>query len=135
MADELSFSSKIVGLVDGYDEVIRAAIPKKDDTKEEKNVEALVASYVITAIKENLIELLGYVCEEKITLSDIDNEQFVELCDVIFEMNFEGAVGKGMRLLEKVKSLFLQKTPSEKSSSPQATDSNTSSNSDTETEE
>ncbi len=142
MADELSFSSKIVGLVDGYDEVIRAAIPKKEDIpstddfpEEQPNVEALVATFVITAIKENLIELLEYVCEEKVTLSDIDNEQFVEICDVIFEMNFEGAVGKGMRLLEKVKNLFPQKTQSENSSLPPATDSNISSDSVTETEE
>jgi hypothetical protein len=134
LADEISFSEKILGLVEGYDEAI--ALPLSDEGEELiDNVELRIAGYILGAIKENLIELLAFVTEEEVTLNDIDNEQFLDLCDTIYEMNFEGAVGKGKRLLIKIKSLFPQKTQSENLFSDPVTDMNTSTDSATETEE
>ena len=135
LADELEFSEKIIGLVDGFDAAIYIPLPEATEEEQTGNTELRIAAYILSAIKENLVELLAYVADEEVTLKDIDNEQFVELCELIFDMNFDGAAGKIKRLLNKVKSLFPQKTLSENLSSPQATDTNTSSDSVIETEE
>jgi len=128
LSDELELSEKIIGLVDGFDAAVN--IPDSEDTQEIR-----IAGYILSAIKGNLIELLVYVTDEEITLKDLDNEQFIDLCELIFDVNFDGAAGKIKRLLKKVKSLFPQKTLSENLSSPQVIDTNISSDSVTETEE
>lgn len=139
LADEFSFSETILVLAEGFDDATRIPLPELEEgvLAEEvvDNVELRMATYIIKAIKDNLIDLLGFVTDEEITLKDIDNEQFIDLCDVIFEMNFGGAMGKGKRLLLKIKKMFPQKTLSENLSSPPATDTNTSSDSPIETEE
>lgn len=143
LADELEFSEKIIGLVDNFDSVVNqplSVIPPVDDddvisVEEEDNIELRIATYILSAIKEHLIELLIYMTDEEVTLKDLDNEQFIELCELIFDMNFDGAAGKIKRLLNKVKNLFPQKTLSENLSSPPVTDMNISSDSVTETEE
>lgn len=142
LADELEFSSRIVSLMNGYEDIANPRLPPIPEGSTEEGIESIlqefpseseieikVATYIITAIKENLVELLAFVTEEEVSLNDVDNDQFMDLCDTIFEMNFAGAVGKGMRLLSKVKSLFQQKTQSEKSSSQPVTGTNTSSDS------
>lgn len=142
LADEIKFTEKILSIMDGYESILHPPLPNipKDATPEDleelfadpEQKELIVATYIVTAIKDNLLELLAYVTEEEVTLNDMDNEQFMEICDEIYEMNFAGAVGKGMRLLTKIKSLFNQKTLSENSSSQPVTDMNTSTNSVTE---
>ena len=123
LADEISFSEKIVSLVDGFDKSVLS-------DGEPSDVKA--TAYIIEAIQNNLVELLVYVTDDKVSLSDLDNEQFVDLCTIIFEMNFDGAAGKIKRLLNRIKNLFPQKTPLENLSSTPVTDTNTSTDSDTE---
>lgn len=145
LASELEFSSKIVGLVEGFEFVSNPPAPIiPDDATDEElqaiadsipNTDVLIANYIITAIQDNLIDLLAYVTDDPVTLDDLDNELAIDLVGIIYEMNFEGAVGKGKLLLGKVKNLFQQKKPLENLSSQPVTATNTSSSSDTETEE
>jgi hypothetical protein len=135
LADELSFSETILGLMGEYSEIEEKKVEQENKEKGTEDIEGKLALFIVTAIKENLLELLALVADEKVSLSDIDNEQFMDICDIIFEMNFDGAVGKGVRLLKRIKSMFLQKTQSENLSSPQVIDTNTSSDLDSEKEE
>lgn len=142
LADEIEFSEKILGIVRGYDDVVNPVMPEipEDDenisdkiqdfiTSEEamESTEVRIAEYVIKAIRENLLELLKYATDDDVTLKDLDNEQFVELCDVLYTMNFEGAAGKFKSLLLKVRKLLPSSMPSENLSSVPVTDTNTSS--------
>jgi len=145
LADEITFTEKIIGIMQKYDDVAKPSLPEipegtlpEDiDTlfSDPENTELAIAEYIVNAIKSNLIELLSYVTDEEVTLNYLDNDQFMEICDEIYEMNFAGAVGKGLRLLTKIKNIFNQKTQSENSSSQPATDTSTSTNSATEKEE
>ncbi len=141
LADELAFSEKIVGLVEGYEAITNQPLPEiPEDATEEQlkallnspNAEVQIATFVIKAIKTNLLELLSYVSDDEVTLHDLDNELVVGLTEHIYEMSFAGAVGKGKLLLVKVKGLFHQKKQSDSSSLQPATDTNISTSSDTE---
>lgn len=138
MADELKFTSVIADAFQKYkilsiktpdwdkisegDDILAAM----DDAQKTDYIQQEAVVFIITAIKDNLIEVLNMVCEEKVTLDDITNEQFAELCELIYEMNFAGAVGKFMGLWKKIKSTFPQTKPSPKSSSQPRTKLKTS---------
>jgi len=69
---------------------------------------AEAVSFIITTIQENLTEILKMICEEEVTLNDLTNEQFADLCEKIYEMNFSGALGKFQGLWKKIKNILPQ---------------------------
>jgi len=94
-----------------------ASVLSKDD---EITPEAIV--FIIKVIEENLLDILKMVCEEEVTLNDLTNDQFADLCHLIYDMNFAGTVGKFQSLLKKIRSSFQQTKPSPNLSSPPVTE-------------
>ena len=90
---------------------------------------------IMSLIRDNLITILEFVTEEKVTLDDLTNEQFASLCEIVYEMNFEGAAKKLKSLFERVQSVLPLKRLSQNSSSVQVTDMSISSSEATEKEE
>jgi hypothetical protein len=125
MADEIKFTSVIADAFQKY-KILNTKVPDWDsddilkamDNAERDNyVQQEAIIFVVSAIESNLLEILKMVCEEEVTLADITNEQFAELCELIYEMNFAGAVGKFMGLWKRIKNSFPQTKQSPKSSS------------------
>ena len=78
----------------------------------------------IGLIKENIEPILELVTKEdnRPTLDDIDNVQFTELIDLIYEINFGGAAKNVQSLVGKIKNLFPSTRPSQGSFDLPATD-------------
>lgn len=74
--------------------------------------EAVVAK-MISLIEENIDKILTLVLdeEEEVKMSELTNEQFTDLCHIIFEVNYEGSVKKLMDLVGKVKAVMPRATP------------------------
>lgn len=148
MADEVQFTETIISAVNGYNAlnslppIVTEKLPENPSSEDilaamkdnlwQPPTESEIAEYILIQIKENLVNLLKFICDEEITLADMDNEQFVEICDLIYEMNFAGAMGKFKALVMKAKTLFPQMMPSPNSSLTPATDTSTSTDSATE---
>ena len=92
---------------------------------------------IASSIEANLAKILDFVVDsgEKIDLDDLTNLQFSELADLIFAVNYAGAVGNFQGLVSKVKTLLQSTRPSQPSLQEQAIDSNTSSQEVSEMEE
>lgn len=75
-------------------------------------------------IKENIEPIIELVTKEdnRPTLADIDNVQFTELVDLIYDVNFGSAVKNAQSLIEKIKNLFQPMRPSQESFDLQATE-------------
>ena len=62
---------------------------------------------IITAVKNNIKELLQYVLEPETLvdeiLHDITNDQVVAIATIIFEVNFEGTIKNFKDLIKKAK--------------------------------
>lgn len=88
-----------------------------------------VIKEIVSLVESNLIRILEFVTDpgQKIELNDLTNLQFSELADLIFDVNYSGAVGNFQGLVGKVKKLFLSTRPPQPSSQEPATDTNTSS--------
>ena len=78
----------------------------------------------IEAIKVNLGTILEMVTKknDRPDLNDMDNVQFSELADLIFEMNFAGAIKNFQSLVAKMKGMFLSTGQSPSSSEQQVTE-------------
>jgi len=83
----------------------------KLDEDEDDSISPKAIGFIVVAIQDNLLDILKMVCEEEVTLGDLTNEQFADLCSTIFDMNFTGVVGKFQSLLGKIKSSFQQTKP------------------------
>lgn len=118
MADELKLTSTISRAFATYSEL-----------SEQVNAQEEVVNFIVSAIQENLVSIMAMVCEEQVTLEDITNEQFSDVCSLIYEMNFAGALGKFLSLWTRIKKSFPQTKPLPNSSSPQATPLTTSTDS------
>lgn len=92
---------------------------------------------IVELIEKNLLKIVNMVIDddEAITLRDLTNNQFADLCSMLYEENYGTAVGKFQALISRVKSSFQQKKSSPKSLQSLATGTNTSSDSATETAE
>ena len=67
-------------------------------------------TFLLDLIKRNVIRILEYVMEEKVSnafLDDITNFQLSEIAKTIYEMNYESPAKNAESLLSQVKSLFL----------------------------
>lgn len=79
---------------------------------------------VFDVLKENITEVLKMVTKKdnRPELNDIDNEQFTELLEMIFDMNFTGSVKNFQSLVGKIKNMFPQTRRSAQSSNTQPTE-------------
>jgi len=66
-----------------------------------------VLEFMQRILSENLIQVLEYVTteEDRPTLDELTNNQFYEIANVLFEVNFEGLIKNFMNLFERAKSL------------------------------
>jgi len=86
--------------------------------------EVVIIKESIGVIKENLVIILEMVTKKtnRPNLEEIDNVQFSELAELIFEMNFTGAVKNVQSLIKRTKDLFLSTGQSQQSSEAPATE-------------
>lgn len=80
------------------------------DTKDIKDED--VVSNMTMLIEENIDQILKLVLaeDEQVSMTELTNEQFTDLCLIIFEMNYEGSAKKLMTLVGKVKLMMPGKT-------------------------
>jgi hypothetical protein len=87
-----------------------------EDSKAVSEDIALI-DFIIKLILENLVEFIRVVTDytrkrdAEGLLSDMTNDQAVDLAQMIFEQNYETALKNGKSLLNKIKSMFLLERP------------------------
>jgi len=67
-------------------------------------------TFLLDLIKKNIIRILEYVMEEKVSntfLDDVTNFQLSEIAKIIYEVNYESPAKNAESLLSQAKSLFL----------------------------
>lgn len=112
MADEFKFTSTLTAAFQEFSAIEKEESEKLENILPEDTLSPRAVVFIIQSIEKNLMEILKMVCEEPVTMEDITNEQFAELCEVIYDMSFAGAVGKFQSLWNKIKSIFPQTKPS-----------------------
>ena len=151
MADQFKLSDIIANAIteysDGESKKENALLEWKEKYKDdweshikempEQSSDVEMFQIISSAIQENLITILDLITETEkaITLDDMTNDQFAELCEVIYSVNYESAMGKLQALFQRAKNAFQLKKPSLKSSLAPVTGMNTSTGSPSETEE
>jgi len=151
MADQFRLSDVIAEAITEYtaneqkkeDALLEWQVQYKDDLENNLDKMPVQSSDVeifqifIKTIQENLINILDLITEtdNQITLDDLTNDQFAELCDIIYTVNYDNAMGKFQALIQRAKSAFQLVKQSPKLSSPLATDTNISTVSHSEMEE
>lgn len=72
-----------------------------------------VVAKMIGLIEENIEKILELVLdkEEAVTMDELTNDQFTDICNIIFEVNYEGSVKKLMDLVGKVKAVMPRTAP------------------------
>jgi hypothetical protein len=74
--------------------------------------DAQVITVIIETIKANLGEMLEYItdpAEEAVSFDEITNDQFYDIVDTVYKVNYEGAVKNFSDLFERVMSLLPSK--------------------------
>jgi len=74
----------------------------------EKEVDAEFVKFVVNLIKDNLQKILTLVTDYDGAeiMYDMTNSQFVEVAELVYEMNFGGIKGKLKRFLSKLTPMF-----------------------------
>lgn len=95
-------------------DIIAKAADAIADLPEGPGSEVTVVQVALEHIKENLGGILEMITKEdnRPVLDEIDNVQFSELAELIFDMNFTGAVKNFQGLIVKIKGLFPSTGPS-----------------------
>jgi len=79
---------------------------------------------IVDLIKDNLSRILDMITDDDVKsenlLEKLDNYQATELAEIIFDINFAGAIKKAMGLFEKVRNI--QQSPSKRSLQSSASD-------------
>jgi hypothetical protein len=88
---------------DKISEVIKDFAEKQEEGEE--NTLNTIRS-ILTLIEENLVDISNMVCEEPLDVDKMTNEQVVEFCEKVYDLNFEGASKKFQSLKAKVVSLW-----------------------------
>jgi len=142
MADQFHLSDIISKAVSKYskpDEPQKDADEPSQDEQQDNTpkTEVEVFRAIMTLVEENLITILDLVTDDEvqISLNDLTNPQFADLCTIIYEENFDNAAGKLLSLFNKTKTLLKSKRLQQKSSLKPAINTNTSSDSHSEMEE
>lgn len=106
------------------DIISKAAIKISEVADDPKANDAAVVKASIEVIKNNLSTVLEMVTkkDDRPDLEEIDNVQFSELAELIFDMNFSGAIKNFQSLVQRVKGLFLSTGQSQSSSEDQVTE-------------
>ncbi len=70
--------------------------------------DVVIINKVLAVIKDNLGTIIEMVTKKdnRPKMDDMDNVQFSELAELIFDVNFAGAIKNFRSLVDKVKSLF-----------------------------
>ena len=111
MADQLALPDQIVsavaqmGKLDAKDLAASAAKSLKGKAEEGSDKDMATVKIVMDLIVKNI----DYILEKSmdgVTMADLTNEQFVDIVDAIFTVNYESTVGKAMDLVQRVKRLF-----------------------------
>lgn len=94
MADQFKMTDTIVAAIQQFGSV----------GAEELSDEAVVEQ-MINLIEENIDRILKLVLDpdEKVTMAELTNDQFTDICETVFEVNYEGAIKKLKNLTGKVK--------------------------------
>ena len=110
-------------------DIITAAVEEYGSVEESSDVD--IFKTIMSAIQDNLIVILNLITDdnEDVTLNELTNNQFADICEMIYSVNFESASGKFKSLFNKAKKAFQLKRPSQASSLQQVTDLNISSDS------
>jgi hypothetical protein len=86
---------------------------------EDAKKDAAWIGLILGTIKQNAAEMLSKAtCGEedgKALLNDIDNDQFIDIVEHLFEANYSGGLKKIPVMMEKWKPLFLKTTSSDPS--------------------
>jgi len=80
--------------------------------------DVVLINKVLAVIKDNLGTIIEMVTKKdnRPKMDDMDNVQFSELAELIFDVNFAGAIKNFRSLVDKVKSLFQSTGQSQPSS-------------------
>jgi hypothetical protein len=102
--------------------------------KANQQTDIVFVATIIAALENNLGKILSLVAtipedESKLIISDLTNTQLAETVDVVWSVNYEPALKKGKKLLERAKSMF-----SSSESSPSSSDFTPNTDSKTSTE-
>ena len=84
-----------------------------------------VVTVMVKLIKDNIEKMLPLVLDDgvTVTLEELTNNQFSQLVDYIFEVNYEGIIGNFQKLAEKVRKVLpRQKSSPESASASPSTD-------------
>lgn len=96
MADQLKMVDLIKNIISSITES-----PEVDETNE-----FAVAQILINQIEQNLPELLKYVTDEEVSLTELTNFQFTEIVGHVYKDNFEDASKNVKSLVEKMTTMF-----------------------------
>lgn len=80
---------------------------EKSGNTQEESADVKTFKIAFELIEKNIDYILEK-CTDGVTTEELTNDQFVELVDVIFAVNYEGAAKKVLDLVGRVKSLFNQ---------------------------
>lgn len=108
MADELKFTKTIFEAFQRFQLIAKPLPEFNEETGEPISLDSEEnysdqAFFIVKAIQENLLEILAMICEESVGLEDLTNDNFAEICNLIYDMNFSSALGKLHSLWTKIK--------------------------------
>jgi hypothetical protein len=97
MADQFKMTKAIVGAFSSFTQFDR------EDMKDED-----VVASMVPLIEENIEQILEFVLdkEEKVTMDELTNDQFTDICLTVFETNYEGSVKKIQDLVGRIKGIL-----------------------------
>jgi hypothetical protein len=113
MADQIALPEKLISAFNKFSELDYSDITKSvtdellNKATDETSQDMEAVRIGIEIIKENIDYLLEK-STDGVTTADLTNDQFVEIVDILFTINYEGSVGKALDLVKRVKSLFSQ---------------------------
>lgn len=100
-------------------EVFAAFVIIEKETTEEEEGLVKFGSYLVSILKDNLPQIVGFVTEEeKDVLDDITNHQLIGIIEIVYETNFESVAKNAKGLFGKMKDLFQSERPSQPSVKP-----------------
>lgn len=111
MADQLALPDQIIsaitqmGKLDAKDlaKSVAKSTTGKGDEKDDKDIAT------VKIVMDLIVKNIDYILQksmDNVTMADLTNEQFIDIVDKIFTINYEATVGKTMDLVERVKRLF-----------------------------
>jgi len=95
-AAQKKFAGKIAELIEEFSK----------QAEDDESSTLKMVNLIIGLLEENIVEISNLVTEDDIDLENVTNDQILDLCTNIYEMNYEGAGKKVKKLMENVKSLW-----------------------------